>query len=208
MAGSKLLAGKVAVITGAGRGIGQVQASAVMPLHTLSAGCDAAYASPLAAGSLCVCCHMHCVQHVHPDKQHLCGAGFCQMPRIARISTAHEPAPYAEHCILLLQSIAEAYAAEGATVVLTARSEDQLAEASPLEMHHCITCMRVCRALLHHCWSRLVRAAACVSVLAAPPASACGCLQTAKNCKAKGAAGVEVHSVVSGAHDRLPFGKQ
>ena len=37
---------------------------------------------------------------------------------------------------LLLQSIAETYAAEGATVVLTARSEDQLAEAGPLEMHH------------------------------------------------------------------------
>ena len=37
---------------------------------------------------------------------------------------------------LLLQSIAEAYAAEGATVVLTARSEDQLAEASSLGMHH------------------------------------------------------------------------
>ena len=30
MAGSKLLQGKVAVITGAGRGIGQVQASAVI----------------------------------------------------------------------------------------------------------------------------------------------------------------------------------
>ena len=62
---------------------------------------------------------------------------------------------------LLLQSIAEAYAAEGATVVLTARSEDQLEEASPLEMHQCITCMRACHVLLHQCWSLLVRAAAC-----------------------------------------------
>ena len=48
----------------------------------------------------------------------------------------------------LLQSIAEAYAAEGATLVLTARSEDQLAEASPLETHQQSTCMRARHALL------------------------------------------------------------
>ena len=135
MAGDKLLQGKVAVITGAGRGIGQVQASAVMPLQTRSALCGAAYPSSPAAGTLCACCQMHSVQQLHPDEQHLCGAGLSLMPCIAGMSRAHghKHVPYAEHCTLPLQSIAEAYAAEGATVVLTARSEDQLAEVSLLE---------------------------------------------------------------------------
>ena len=101
MAGSKLLQGKVAVITGAGRGIGQVQASAVMPLITYSVYCRASCSSPPAMGSLCADCHMRCVRHVHSDKQHLCGAGFCLMPHIARKSRAHEhwPVTYAEHCV-------------------------------------------------------------------------------------------------------------